>query len=59
MQRVKNDARVQEIVSDPQFQQKLQSGNPLDLLTDLRLLELANIIFADPEAAGPAVEKDS
>ena len=51
MQRVKNDARVQEILSDPRFRQKVQSGNPLDLLTEPRLLELANIIFA-----GPAVE---
>lgn len=59
MQRVKNDARVQEILNDPQFQQKVQSGNPLDLLTSPRLLELANIIFADPVAADAAVEKDS
>lgn len=59
MQRVKNDARVQEILSDPQFQQQVQSGNPLDLLTNPHLLELANIIFADPEAADPIVEKDS
>lgn len=54
MQRVKNDARVQEILSDPQFQQKVQSGNPLDLLTNPHLLELADIIFTDP-----AVDKDS
>jgi uncharacterized membrane protein required for colicin V production len=59
MQRVKNDARVQKILSDPQFQQNVQSGNPLDLLTDPRLLELANIIFTDPVAADPAVDKDS
>jgi len=59
MQRLKNDARVQDILNDPQFQQKVQSGNPLDLLTNPRLLELANIIFADPVAADPAIEKDS
>lgn len=49
MQRVKNDQRVQEILSDPEFQQKIQSGNPLDLLTNARLLELADIIFEDKD----------
>lgn len=54
-QRVKNDQRLQEIISDPEFQQKIQSGNPVDLLTNARLLELANIIFdkgAGPDEAG-------
>ena len=57
VQRVKNDARVQEILADPQFQQKIQSGSPLDLLTNPRLLELANIIFIDPAAADTTVSK--
>ena len=47
VQQVKNDERVQEILSDPEFQQKVQSGNPVDLLTNPRLLELANIIFSN------------
>ena len=47
VQQVKNDERVQEILGDPEFQQKLQSGNPVDLLTNPRLLELANIIFSN------------
>ncbi|MCP4386763.1 MAG: DUF4124 domain-containing protein [Gammaproteobacteria bacterium] len=47
-QRVKNIPRVQEIIGDAEFQQKLRSGNPLDLLTNDKLLELANIIFAEP-----------
>jgi len=46
-QRVKNDARVQEILGDPEFQQKIRSGNPLALLTNQRLLELASIIFSE------------
>jgi hypothetical protein len=50
VQRVKNDRRVQEILGDPEFQQKATSGNPLDMLTNPRLLELANIIFSDPAA---------
>jgi len=50
VERVKNDARVQEILGDPEFQQKVQSGNPMDMLTNPRLMELANIIFAEPEA---------
>ena len=45
--RVRNDQRVQQILNDPGFQQKLQTGNPLDLLTDTRLLKLADIIYAD------------
>jgi uncharacterized membrane protein required for colicin V production len=58
MQRMKNDTRVQEILSDPEFQQKIQSGNPIDMLSNAKLLELANIIFADEagttNAAGEA-----
>lgn len=48
VERVKNDPRVQEILGDPEFQQKAQSGNPIDMLTNPRLIELANIIFAEP-----------
>ena len=48
VQQVKNDRRVQEILRDPEFQQKAKSGNPVDMLTNPRLLELANIIFAEP-----------
>jgi hypothetical protein len=49
VERVKTDARVQEILGDPEFQKKVQSGNPMDMLTNPRLLELANIIFTEPE----------
>ena len=54
VQRVKNHPRVQEIIVDAEFQQKIQSGNPMDLLTNAKLLELANIVFADdlPPAEG-------
>jgi hypothetical protein len=56
VERVKNDARVQEILGDAEFQQKVQSGNPVDMLTNPRLLELANIIFEEPETpAGSSV----
>ena len=51
VERVKNDARVQEILGDAEFQQKVQSGNPVDMLTNPRLLELANIIFEEPETS--------
>lgn len=50
VQQVKNDQRVQEIMNNPEFLAKLQSGNPLDLLTNSKLLELANIIFEDKNA---------
>jgi len=46
-QQVKNDPRVQAILADPEFGTALNSGNPVDLLTNHQLLELADIIFAD------------
>jgi len=52
MQRVQNDKHLQSILNDPEFQQKIQSGNPVDMLTNARLLELADIIFADDTANG-------
>ena len=58
VQRVKTDGRVQEILADPEFQRKVQSGNPVDLLTNPRLLELADIIFSGPAAANTAVGQD-
>jgi len=64
--RVRNDQRVQEILNDPEFQQKIQSDNPIDLLTNARLLELADIIYSDealPDETGQGesngVEPDS
>jgi uncharacterized membrane protein required for colicin V production len=53
---VRNNQRVQEILNDPEFQQKIQSGNPIDLLTNARLLELADIIYSDE--ASPGGESD-
>ena len=52
MEAVKNDARVQEILHDPAFRQQVMSGNPLDILTNPQLLELANIIFSRPSSPG-------
>ena len=52
VQRVKNDQRVREIMSDPEFQQKINSGNPLDMLSNAKLLELANIVFSDDTTSG-------
>ncbi|MBT8434066.1 MAG: CvpA family protein [Gammaproteobacteria bacterium] len=57
--RVRNDRRVQEILNDPEFQQKIQSGNPIDLLTNARLLELADIIYADEAAPSGAGQVES
>ena len=57
--RVKNDQRVQEILNDPEFQQKIQSGNPVNLLTNARLLELADIIYADESVPGEAGQVES
>ncbi len=59
-QRVKNDSRVQAIVDDPDFRQKLESGNPLALIVDPRIIELAEIIFAaEAAAAAPPAEGKS
>lgn len=57
--RVKNDQRVQKILNDPEFQQKIQSGNPINLLTNARLLELADIIYADESVPGEARQVES
>lgn len=57
--RVSNDQRVQEILNDPEFQQKIQSGNPIDLLTNARLLELADIIYSDEAVPDEANKVDS
>jgi uncharacterized membrane protein required for colicin V production len=50
-QQVKNDPRVQAILADPEFQAALNSDNPVDLLTNHQLLELADIIYADETIA--------
>jgi uncharacterized membrane protein required for colicin V production len=50
-QQVKNDPRVQAILADPEFQAALDSDNPVDLLTNHQLLELADIIYADEAIA--------
>ena len=55
-QRAKNDPRVQAILADAEFQQSIRSGNPLDLLGNEKLLEMADIIFSD-EAAPASVEQ--
>jgi hypothetical protein len=59
VERARNDVRFQEILGDPEFQQKVQSGNPVDMLTNPRLLELANIIFAEPEAPADSSVSDN
>ncbi len=55
MQRVKKHPRLQEILRDADFQRKVQSGNTLELLSDNRLLELAEIVFGDGEGAAAAL----
>ena len=59
MQRVQNNRRVQEILSDPEFQQKIQSKNPVDMLTNARLLELADIIFSDTSEPDNTADKET
>jgi len=44
-------AAVRKILSDPTFQQQLQSGDPKALLNDPRLLALADRIFPQPSDA--------
>lgn len=45
-QNARNDARVQEIVNNPDFQRKLQSGDKFALMTDPRLKELSEAFFS-------------
>ena len=47
---VQNDPRVREILTDPEFQASLQSGSTIDLLGNAQLLELTNLVFAEPGA---------
>lgn len=54
VQRVKRNPRVQAIFGDPEFQQTIQSDNPLTLFTDARLLELMDIIYSDEAVSGTA-----
>ena len=49
---VENDPRVQAILADPEFRNALDSGNPVALLTNSQLLDLANIVFDDQPASG-------
>jgi uncharacterized membrane protein required for colicin V production len=44
-QAVRNDARVQEIMNDPEFQKKLQSGDKFALMNDAQLQELTEAFF--------------
>jgi uncharacterized membrane protein required for colicin V production len=50
-QRVKNDPRVQAILADPEFRATLDSGNPVALLTNPKLLELADIMLTEEAVA--------
>ena len=52
-QRIKHHPRVQEIISDPGFQQQLQTGDPMSLLNSAELLELTGIVFSDEAAPEP------
>jgi len=54
VQRVKHNPRVQTILGDSEFQQTIQSNNPLTFLTDTRLLELMDIIYSDKAVPGTA-----
>lgn len=45
IQSVRQDARVQEIVNNPDFQRKLQSGDKLSLMSDPQLQELTEVFF--------------
>ncbi len=45
---IKNDPRVIAIISDPEFQQQLNSSNKFPLLTNPKLQMLTEIIFTAP-----------
>lgn len=58
VQRVKNDQRVQEIINNPEFTQKLQNADTLALLRNGQLMELAGIILSDDAAAAPPAQTE-
>ncbi len=43
-QEVKNDTRVQEIMSDPNFREKIKSNNPMALIADPNFMEIVKIL---------------
>lgn len=45
IQSVRNDARVQEILTNPDFQRKIQSGDKLALMSDPQMQELTEVFF--------------
>lgn len=45
VQSVRQDARVQEIMNDPEFKKKLQSGDQLAFMTDPQFQELTEAFF--------------
>lgn len=44
---MKNNPRVQEILSDPEFIEQINNGNPLLLLNDSRFQELSEMLLSD------------
>jgi uncharacterized membrane protein required for colicin V production len=55
-QKIRNDPRVQAILADPEFRAALDSGNPVDLLTNHQLLELADIVYANETSAARSAQ---
>lgn len=45
MEQVRSDPRLQEILSNPEFQRQINSGNPLLVLNSPELAEIAGILF--------------
>ena len=50
VQKVKNNERLQAIINDADFKQRLSASNPLELVGDSRLMELADIVFSEQAA---------
>ncbi|MCP4236213.1 MAG: CvpA family protein [Aestuariibacter sp.] len=46
IQQATNNKRTQEIIGTPEFQHDIQSGDPMQLLTNANFLELTNIYFS-------------
>jgi uncharacterized membrane protein required for colicin V production len=53
---LKNDPRVITIVTDPEFQQQINSTNKLPLLTNPKLKMLTEIIFSSPTTTNDTTE---
>lgn len=56
---VKDDPRIQEILSDPALQEQLKDGDPMALLNNAKMMEVVNILFSTELPPAPAINQST